>query len=313
MFLNFEKWHGAKNDFLVVYIRETDASLLMPSLQRTAPKICSRDGSGVGADGILALHVQKDDQILPDNLSIINSDGSLAQHCGNGVRCAASSVLRRHRKVSNEKLEGVHFELEGRPMSAQFFLASHGHQHPLVSVDMGVCTVGSAVPFYPQVEAELKRVEQACGIKDLAADWEAAEIGNPHIVVVTPEANAELVRLVGPVLQKSPHWDGINVHLVREQEITEDDKRRAGNEIGHQITELYQVFVWERGAGPTMACGSGACAVAKKTFAAGFVGKGEWVGVDMPGGRLYVSENPQTGSMILAGPAKFVFEGSIEV
>ena len=104
MILKFEKWHGAKNDFILTWLLGDD-DVIFDSLVRQAPTLCARDGSGVAADGLLVMHISDREQVFADRLSIINSDGSLAETCGNGIRCAALSTLKRHRYFNPR---GVH-------------------------------------------------------------------------------------------------------------------------------------------------------------------------------------------------------------
>ena len=73
------------------------------------------------------------------------------------------------------------------------------------------------------------------------------------------------------------------------------------------------MFCWERGAGPTQACGSGACAVTEAVLLGGFLSKGQWVAVHMPGGRVYICKDEDTDRMLLCGPGEFVYKGEIEI
>ena len=95
MIVDFEKWHGCRNDFLVIWSTHNEANYLLGSLQRQASALCSRKGEGVGADGLLILLTESRADLKPDKLVIINADGSLASNCGNGLRCAALSVYKK--------------------------------------------------------------------------------------------------------------------------------------------------------------------------------------------------------------------------
>src|SRR5205809_607514 len=141
MFLDFEKWHGARNDFIVVWISDADGEIVEGSLKRQAIALCDRR-SGVGADGILILRGKKREDLTPDRLAIVNSDGSLAANCGNGLRVAALSVLKRHRELGNPKElpEAVSFRITTDPGGDEKvcrFLRPSG-PWPLVAVEMGV-------------------------------------------------------------------------------------------------------------------------------------------------------------------------------
>ena len=121
MQLKFEKWHGCLNDFAVVWITEADGDVVMNSLKRQAVQLCDRH-AGIGADGLLILHVKNAGDLTPTKLTIINSDGSIAKNCGNGIRCAASAVLKAHREKGTPKdlPELVALEVEGQQMIARF-------------------------------------------------------------------------------------------------------------------------------------------------------------------------------------------------
>src|SRR5690606_32979571 len=94
------KWHGTKNDFIIIRISSADGDLVLESIKRQTQSLCDRR-SGVGADGILVLHSEQRGDLTPHGLTIINSDGSLAKNCGNGLRCAALSILRAHLQNGN--------------------------------------------------------------------------------------------------------------------------------------------------------------------------------------------------------------------
>ncbi|SMF67181.1 diaminopimelate epimerase [Pseudobacteriovorax antillogorgiicola] len=316
MFLKFEKWHGAKNDFVLTWLLGDD-ELIFDSLVRQAPEICSRDGSGVSADGILVLHISEREQIFPDRLSIINSDGSIAETCGNGIRCAALSVLKRHRYYSPRDIpEGFAMDLRSSSVSCRFLgrgkLETQDHW-PLVSVDMGHPKLNQDCQLYEDAKQEVSRIADELKLPQLKRDWGIIDISNQHLVFFLDQADRDLLLRVGPAFQKSAFWDGINVHLAVTQDVDNKLKTEAGNKLGQAIDDLYQVFVWERGAGETMACGSGACAVAALALDSGLVERSQWLGVAMPGGLLYCKQESADDQVNLAGPAQFVFEGTIEI
>lgn len=312
MYLTFEKWHGCLNDFIVVWTTDADSDLVIGSLKRQAVKLCDRHG-GIGADGLLILQSARRDDLTPERLTIVNSDGSLAKNCGNGLRCAASSVLKRHRDKGDPKdlPEIVELTVEGVAMTSRFMKTDA--TYPLVAVDMGIPHLGNNVPWHDAAISAVKQVAQMIGEPDLATDVAVCEIGNPHIVITTDKASRELMLKVGPALQKNAAWDGVNVHLVKPASVSDRDQARAGQELGQRLNELCTVYVWERGAGETMACGSGACAIAAAAFHTGLSDRDGWFGVDMPGGRLYVRQAEDSEPALLAGPAAFVYSGTIEI
>ena len=114
-------------------------------------------------------------------------------------------------------------------------------------------------------------------------------------------------------MQSSRHGDGINVHIANSYDIQDGDLQKARRDIGEPIGELLKVFPWERGVGATQACGTGACAVGVVALESGLIERSDWIGIDMPGGRLYVKQANAGDEVILAGPTAFVFSGSLEI
>lgn len=315
MQLRFEKWHGCLNDFAVIWLSDLDGDVVMDSLKRQAVALCHRHG-GIGADGLLVLTTKKRDDLDPYKLTIINSDGSIAKNCGNGLRCAASSVLMRHRQKGDPKdlPEAVELEVEGAAMICRFMKKEV--PYPFVAVDMGVPKVGDQVAWRDDAIRSIKQVAGEAGQGSLGLDAEVCEIGNPHLVITSDAASRDLIVTLGPRLQKTDAYDGINVHLAKPMTLTDKDQARAKQDLGQgfgELGEVYSVFVWERGAGETMACGSGACAVAATALATGLVDRSSWIAVDMPGGRLYVRHEAEDEPAVLAGPAAFVYGGTIDL
>ena len=311
MFLDFEKWHGCRNDFIVAWISDLD-DLVLGSLKRQGAAICDRR-SGVGADGVLVLQTKKPGDLTPYKLTIINSDGSIARNCGNGIRCAALSVLKRHRDVGNPKdlPEAIELEVEGDLKVARFLQPSGAW--PLVAVEMGIAKMNGAVPWHGAAVSAVAASALQTQTKLPNAEIATCEIGNPHIVITTEAASRETMLALGPALQSSSEWDGMNVHFVKSVELTARDQARAGQELGQKLGELFRAWVYERGAGETEACGSGACAIGAAALDTGLVERSEWIGVDMPGGRLYVKQEDPEDPVLLAGPAAFVFAGKLSI
>ncbi|MFW7382004.1 MAG: diaminopimelate epimerase [Oligoflexus sp.] len=318
MILDFEKWHGAKNDFILLWL--PDDQSLMTSLIRKAPELCSREGDGIGADGILVLtrspHRQ---ELLPERLTIINSDGSLAATCGNGIRCAALSVLKRHYEADERVDIPEAFELpltQGQVVCRYLGrqdLAKKRVYWPHVSVDMGVPKIDDEHPWFEQTKDFVTAKAKEIGHNELVDDWHLVDIGNHHLVFFLDEVSAELVRKIGPALQKSSIWDGINVHLAAPLAVEDKLRQASSQQLGQAVDELYEVFVWERGAGETKACGSGACSVVKAALAGGIVEKNQWIACKMPGDILYARQGEDDEPMTLAGPGALAFWGQLEL
>ncbi len=310
MFVKVEKWHGCKNDFIVTWLHPNDKDLVLNSLVRQASHLCDRH-EGVGADGILVLHINPESPLTPRGLTIINSDGSTAKNCGNGLRCAAMSIRRAHQVDGdlNSLPELVELDVEGSQMNCRF-LETSGSM-PFVSIEMPTVNSGNKLPWNNEVLSKVKSLESKF---DFSAEAiECFEIGNPHVVVETAENSEQLMKQLGAELQSGLSIDGINVHVISTQGVDEQVLKRGKKDLGQGIGELVTANVWERGVGPTKACGSGACAIGMQVLNTGFVDRLDWVAVDMPGGRLYVAQRDGQDSVTLAGPAEFVFSGSVEI
>lgn len=312
MFIDFEKWHGTKNDFVVIWLSDSDGDIVLGSLKRQAKNICDRH-TGIGADGILVLHTRQRGDLTPERLSIINSDGSVAKNCGNGLRCAALSVLRANldRGHPAEIPDACEFLVEDVPILCRFL--DNKNLKTLVAVDMPIAKSGLAVSWGPQALKATHEVLADVGLKKDNYTLEVCDLGNPHIVINTETASRDLMLKVGPPLQTRCGMDGINVHVIHTAELKDSERADGRRQLGDSVSELYKMFVWERGAGETMACGTGACAVAVSALNTGLTERSEWIAVDMPGGRVFVKQEDEGAPVTLAGPAVFVFSGKLEI
>ncbi|MEZ4741508.1 MAG: hypothetical protein R3B45_03540 [Bdellovibrionota bacterium] len=320
MFIDFEKWHGCKNDFVIVRLSKADGNVMLDSLKRVSPSLCNRDGTGIGADGVLVLHGELRDSLLPERLTIINSDGSIANNCGNGLRCAALSVLKHFKaecKPHDQVPEMVELEVEGVKKLCRFMDGKDGDKIPLVAVEMGIPAVNSEISWCDTVVKEARTILSSLNIAQVGTnanfELDCCEIGNPHLVFFLPEVNREMLLMIGPAMQNLSILDGVNIHLVESTEPTNDDQSLASQLLAGRVSEVHKTFVWERGAGETQACGSGACAIAACSLKNGFSSRQEWMAIDMPGGRLYAKQDDPKQEVVLAGPANFVYSGIIEI
>lgn len=309
MIIAFEKWHGCLNDFIIIH--QNDDPIIRQSLYKKAPELCRRDGSGIGADGVIIIDTSGPQHETPRKLTIINSDGSEAVTCGNGIRCAARSLRHQHLQESTTPLHGVEFTLSDQRSIFCRFVGNDSKApslpSPFVSVDMGPAALNQKSGFHPQTKQALDALDITCD------DWATCDIGNQHIVVFTETANPLSIHHIGPKLQSSPHWDGINVHIAKARPLDSDEVAQGKRDIDGETSERYHIAIWERGAGPTQSCGSGACAVACAVFEQGMTPRDSWVAVDTPGGRLYVNQPSPEDNVILAGPAQMVFQGTFEL
>jgi diaminopimelate epimerase len=275
--VDFVKMHGAGNDFVVLDGR--DGSL--PALGPLARRLCDRH-FGIGADQLL---VVCDSRAADFRMEIYNPDGSQVEMCANGIR--AFYKYLRDRGLTEEDEIGVE-TLSGvvRPR-----FAGPGR----VTVDMGRPILEPAkIPTTlgrgdgPVLQVPL-RVEGA----DLRVS--SVSLGNPHAVVFVPDPEAAPVERLGPAVEVHPAFPNrVNVEFV-----TVDARDRL-----RQRT-------WERGAGETLACGSGACAAAVVSMLLDRVDRR--VRVALRGGELEIAWQGGDASVWMTGPAEEVFAGRVDV
>ncbi|MEM7140573.1 MAG: diaminopimelate epimerase [Actinomycetota bacterium] len=262
MAVRYSKHHGLGNDFLVTL---TD-SLPLDASER-AIELCDRH-AGIGADGLIYGIERHDGSVT---MRLLNSDGSPAEISGNGLRCFAQAVaLSRgvpHLELDVDTLVGV------RHCTVH---TTEDRNTVIATVDMGVVCPGPD----PDVEDLVGAVGDPVR---MVKRWETGDIGNPHVVFEVADPDEVDLHVAGPAVE-SHFEEGANVHFVA---VT------GPNEL--------TVRVWERGAGVTNACGTGATVSAQLFHNWDLVGPK--VVVRMPGGDALVDLR---GPLTLTGPATHI-------
>ncbi|MCI4568179.1 diaminopimelate epimerase [Lysobacter sp. CFH 32150] len=271
--LRFSKMQGAGNDFVVLDLRDGIAPP-SPELSRT---LADRH-FGVGCDQILTIEPPRSEQAIA-SYRIWNADGSNAQQCGNGARCIAAWLVR------DGAIHGDSFTLDS-PTGTHVVTRLPGDRY---AIAMGVPQFApQAVPLLGYHDAQ---DEYALDIDGGAVHFGAASMGNPHALVEVNDIATAPVEVLGPALQADAAFpQSVNVGFA---EIDARDRIR--------------LRVYERGAGETLACGSGACAAAAILMRRGRVDRE--ITVSLPGGDLQIAWPEDGASIVMAGPAAFVFEG----
>lgn len=307
MFIEFEKWHGCKNDFIVVWASSSQFKNIGPSIIRKSVELCARN-SGIGADGVMIL-VHPANEVIPEQLLIINSDGSVAKTCGNGIRCAALSVYQHALLKNKTPIESVELKVEGTHYFCQF-LPQKGL--PLVQVNMGIPALNEKNTWHKDALSFVKTKLKDLKLENLLTNVHTCSLANQHLVFfLDQEESISVMRQLGQLLQSSPHWDGINVSFASPLEIASKDLPLAMRTL--EMTEAHKVFVWERGAGETPACGSAACAIASALLSSEMNPRSSWVPTLFPGGWLFAKQDSTEDEILLCGPGEFVFSGKIEI
>jgi len=274
--MRFWKYHGLGNDFVLVENFDGSASK-EPDHVRS---VCHRR-FGVGADGILYLESSDKADFA---MRVMNSDGSEAEMCGNGIRCLAKHVYdmghKRSERMSIDTLSGV----------MDVSLEIMGGKAETATVDMGRPRLErSEIP----VIGEGRFVDQGIEAEGRTLHGTAVSMGNPHLVIFD-ELSEEDRDLLGPIVHANQLFP-----------------KRTNVEFVKSVDGILEVKVYERGAGWTMACGTGACATAG---AAGILGKaelGKEVQVRLPGGSLWILVSEDLSRVTMRGPAALVFEGNM--
>lgn len=303
MKIQFEKYNGLGNDFVFIDGMKTEIDLSCEQVAR----ICDRH-FGIGADGVIV--VKKADG-ADGYMHYINSDGSLAQMCGNGVRCFAKYLVD-HRVVDPAEGSLVAMTLAG-PRSVEF-QTDDDDWLTLATVEMGRPVLSPA-----QVPCLLPSVP--CGEHDAVAlsvpidsPWgpfafTAVSMGNPHAVCFVDDWGALDDRLFSDSRAKS--LDTLRIdELGAWYESHSMFPEKTNVEFAEVADGEIKMRVYERGCGETLACGTGACATAVAGFLTGRTGRDSVV--SLRGGDLRIAWG-QDGIVRMMGPAEFSFSGLIEL
>ena len=275
--MRFAKYHGIGNDFVMLLDLDDELSLT-PGAVRA---LCDRR-FGIGGDGVI--------RVAPSNgadffMDYVNSDGSIGEMCGNGIRClalfvraegATAATTLRIETRAGLKVVDVEGDRVRVDMGPPIF------QPELIPVEWN-----GPDALHAKLDLDEEVVEAAC-----------LSMGNPHAVLFVDDPNAAPVRTLGPVIERHPAFPhGANVEFVRVES-----------------PGLVRMRVWERGSGETLACGTGACAAAVAARLLG--GVRESVIVALPGGELLVEWAGSVDDEVpvfMTGPAVRAFDGEIDL
>ena len=293
MALPFTKVEGLGNDFLVVDLRpgRPAASAGGPSPEDPAVvrALCDRR-FGVGGDGVLA--------ILPSKLGdarmrVLNSDGSEAEMCGNGIRCVAMLLHDTDPAMRRPTLR-----IETGAGVLECGLDVEGGQVRAVAVDMGRPRLTrDEIPMRPGGAARVLR--EPITVRDRELQFTAVSMGNPHAVMFFESGTPlrALAESYGPLLETAERFPNrTNVEFAHV---------RSDGEI--------DLVVWERGSGLTLACGTGACATVVAACLEERIAPGVATPVHLPGGALFITVAKDYGGVRMRGPAHRVFDAAIDV
>ncbi|MGY4534650.1 diaminopimelate epimerase [Pseudomonas sp. TE3786] len=276
MLLRFTKMHGLGNDFMVLDLVSQHAHI--------QPKHAKQWGdrhTGVGFDQLLLVEPPSNPDV-DFRYRIFNADGSEVEQCGNGARCFARFVLDKRLTMKRQ----IRVETSGGIMELD--IRADGQ----ISVNMGAPILEPArIPF----QAESQALNYSVDVDGTPVQLAAVSMGNPHGVLRVDDVDSAPVHTLGPKLEHHPRFPNrANIGFL--QVI---DRHHA------------KLRVWERSAGETQACGSGACAAAVAAISQGWMDSP--VQLELLGGRLFLEWAGPGHPVMMTGPAVRVYEGQVRL
>jgi diaminopimelate epimerase len=279
--LQFTKMHGIGNDFVMIDATGSNGVALLKEAQDRAVWLCDRK-FGVGADGVILLLASS---AADFQMRMFNPDGSEAEMCGNGIRCFA--------KFAYDKGLTQKTTLRVETGAGLLETVAHvaGGKVQTVTVDMGEAhLVPKEIPVHLPDVVEGPIVAAPLCIAGMDYAITCVSMGNPHCVVFVDDVESFPVAEIGPKFERHPVFP-----------------RRINTEFIEVLgPSEVRMRVWERGAGETLACGTGACATAVACALNGKTGRD--VTVHLAGGDLKIAWR-EDNRVMMTGPAATVFEG----
>lgn len=277
--MKFTKMHGIGNDY--IYVNCFEESYDYPEI---VTRYISDRHFGIGSDGLILICPS---DTADFRMRMFNMDGSEGQMCGNGVRCVAKYVydhgLTDQTKISLETLGGIKY----------LDLTVTDGKVSQVSVDMGEPILRA--PLIPiDIEKE-SVIDYPVAVDGAEYKITGVSMGNPHAVVFVDDPGALNLEKIGPLFEN---------HVLFPERINTEFVKIIDR-------ETVEMRVWERGAGETLACGTGACATTVACVLNGLTERK--VTVKLVGGDLTVEWDEDTGHVFMTGPAEEVFSGEINL
>lgn len=275
--MKFTKMQGLGNDY--VYVNCLKEKIENPP--EMARKVSNRN-FGIGSDGLIMINPSK---VADFEMEMYNADGSRSEMCGNGIRCVGKYVydygLTEKTHISVETLAGIKY-LD--------FTVEDG-KVKLVKVDMGSPML---VPANIPIVSDRERViDEPIMVNGTKYHMTGVSMGNPHAVVYVEDVRGLDIEKIGPAFENHERFPNrVNTEFVKV--------------IDRNTVEMR---VWERGSGETMACGTGACAVAVACVLNGLTE--DKVTVKLLGGDLFIEWDKETDKVYMTGPAEVTFDGEI--
>lgn len=277
--MKFTKMHGLGNDY--VYVNCFEEKIDNPP---AVARFVSDRHFGIGSDGLIMINPSKTADF---EMEMYNADGSRGEMCGNGIRCVAKYVydygLTDKTQISVETLGGIKY----------LDLTVEDGKVSLVKVDMGK----------PELEADLipiisereQVIDEPIEVDGKEYHMTGVSMGNPHAVIYVDDVKGLDLKKIGPKFENHERFP-----------------KRINTEFVHCIDrQTVEMRVWERGSGETLACGTGACAVAVSSILNNLTDT--QVTVKLLGGDLQIEWDREKDRVFMTGPATVVFDGVIDI
>lgn len=277
--MKFTKMHGLGNDY--VYVNCFEEKIDNPP---AVARFVSDRHFGIGSDGLIMINPSKTADF---EMEMYNADGSRGEMCGNGIRCVAKYVydygLTDKTQISVETLGGIKY----------LDLAVEDGKVSLVKVDMGKPELeADRIPIISEREQVINEPIEVDGKE---YHMTGVSMGNPHTVIYVDDVKGLDLEKIGPKFENHERFP-----------------KRINTEFVHCIDrQTVEMRVWERGSGETLACGTGACAVAVSSILNNLTDT--QVTVKLLGGDLQIEWDREKDRVFMTGPATVVFDGVIDI
>ncbi|MDD3220249.1 MAG: diaminopimelate epimerase [Lachnospiraceae bacterium] len=277
--MKFTKMHGIGNDYVYVNCLEEEVKNPGPIAKYVSDRHC-----GIGSDGLILI---KPSDTADFEMDMYNSDGSQGAMCGNGIRCVGKYVY------DYGLTDKTHLEIQTKSGIKYLDLQIEDGKTAMIKVNMGSPIL--AAKEIPVVSDKEQVIDEPICVDGVEYRMTGVSMGNPHAIVYMDDVDGLDIEKLGPKFENHERFpDRVNTEFVKVL-----DK------------ETVQMRVWERGAGETMACGTGACAVAVACILNGLTK--EHVTVKLLGGDLEIFWDRSADVVYMTGPAATVFDGEIDL
>ena len=277
--MKFTKMQGLGNDY--VYVNCFEEKIENPP---AVARYVSDRHFGIGSDGLIMINPS---EVADFEMEMYNADGSRGEMCGNGIRCVAKYVydygLTDKTQISVETLGGIKY----------LDLTVEDGKVSLVKVDMGKPELKS--DLIPIISENEKVIDEPIEVDGQVYHMTGVSMGNPHTVIYVDDVKNLDLEKIGPKFENHERFP-----------------KRINTEFVHCIDRnTVEMRVWERGSGETLACGTGACAVAVASILNNLTDTR--VTVKLLGGDLQIEWDQKKNHVFMTGPAKVVFDGVIDI